>query len=295
MYLPCRVLLLLLVFGLIGCPGGEPEAAVPVRLGWHDEAMPEGIDRADERNVYLWQNDNLKKAGVAVEMVYVPPGDFVMGSDNADDREKPRHTHAMPRGYYIGRFETRLEEYEAFVSATGHDAGADWRSKGQPEAADLPVDRLNWGDANAFCDWAGLRLPSEAQWEKAARGTDGRTYPWGDEEPGATHCNLKGDADGHRWKAPVGAYLSGVSPYGAHDMVGNVSEFCETPWEEDYARFYRGDFSTRPGDGMRTPRAVRGGCWQQKAEVVRATSRHASKGRSRATFPFGFRPVVSSP
>ncbi|MFC1706495.1 formylglycine-generating enzyme family protein [Planctomycetota bacterium] len=196
------------------------------RAGWHGETMPTGMRKAEEKNVYLWS----APAGLQIQMVYVPPGEFIMGSDSGLIDEMPAHTHPAPTGYYIGRYETRVREFRAFRPQTN---GRD----------NEPVVEVDWNNAKGFCDWAGLRLPSEAEWEKAARGTDGRTYPWGNEWDATK-------ASKDREVKPVGSFPAGISPYGAHDMVGNVYEWCADSYDAHaYRRYARGDTGPTTGRG----------------------------------------------
>lgn len=173
-----------------------------------------------------------------IESVKVPAGKFLMGSadkdKNADDNEKPQHTVDLPHEYYIGRFPVTNEQYAAYIKAKGikHPVSG-WEKK-----RDHPVVDVSWNDAMAYCAWldellkgklpSGLRvrMPSEAEWEKAARGEKGLIYPWGDTFD-ETKCNTveggKGDT------TPVGAYSpQGDSPYGCADMSGNVWEWTHS-------------------------------------------------------------------
>ncbi|MBI3722558.1 SUMF1/EgtB/PvdO family nonheme iron enzyme, partial [bacterium] len=184
--------------------------------GFSGERLPRGMRRSHEKPVLLWDTGR----GFEIEMVHVPPGDFKMGSEDSEawHQEKPEHDHPMPEGYWIGRKETQWREYLLFCAATKH------RRPDRPGAADTddhPVVNVSWEDADAFCKWVGLSLPTEAQWEKAARGVDGRLYPWGKEWAGYL-CNHDGDSDGFAHTAPVGKFPKGVSPFGALDMAGNV-------------------------------------------------------------------------
>ncbi|MFC1708419.1 formylglycine-generating enzyme family protein, partial [Planctomycetota bacterium] len=237
-------------------------------------------------NVYLWDTGK----GLEIEMVYVPPGDFIMGSEDGGGDEKPRHTHAMPQGYYIGRYETTWREYRAFCLATG---------RSRPEAPwwgakdDYPVVNVSWTGAKAFCDWAGMTLPTEAQWEKAARGTDGRKYPWGSDSPTAESCVWHGHPHhGGKSAAPVGRRPRGASPYGAHDMAGNVWEWC-TDWYGSgaYQRYARGQ-TNPPTSGE--SRVRRGGSWAHNARHCRAATRRRNKPGS-PNSNLGFRPVRDIP
>jgi serine/threonine-protein kinase len=180
---------------------------------------------------------------VKMEFVLVPAGEFLMGSDPAKDKyanddEQPQHVLTLP-DYYIGKYPVTNAQYAAFVQATGHEAGDKWLKKGWLSAGkiqfpsggeDHPAIYVSWHDAVAFCRWASqqsdylIRLPTEAEWEKAARGTDGRIYPWGNQPPTAELCNFRrgvGDT------TPVGKYSpQGDSPYGVADMSGNVWEWA---------------------------------------------------------------------
>ncbi len=178
------------------------------------------------------------------DMVEVPAGEFTMGSESGDDDEKPVHTVYLET-YYIDKYEITNEQYAEFLNDKGNqtegnvtwldieddDALIEYSSnqfKTKSGFAKHPVVEVTWYGARAYCEWAGKRLPTEAEWEKAARGTDGRIYPWGDEEPTKELCNFGmnvGDT------TPVGKYPKGVSPYGVHDMAGNVWEWTSSHYE----------------------------------------------------------------
>jgi formylglycine-generating enzyme len=191
------------------------------------------------------------------ELVRVPVGVFLMGSDGRKDRdayddEKPQHRVHLPE-FFIGKHPVTVEQFAAFAEASGHRTtaeqagfgvvwenhrwnkveGANWRHPAGPQSdvikkADHPVTQVSWHDAVAFCLWLNeatgrtFRLPTEAEWEKAARGTDGRLYPWGNTAPDERLCNF-GNKVGDT--PPVGEYPAGASPYGALDMAGNVWEW----------------------------------------------------------------------
>jgi formylglycine-generating enzyme required for sulfatase activity len=205
--------------------------------------------------------------------------------------ETPQQRISLPT-FHIARVPVTNAQYERFARATRHPAPGHWRGGQSPAGkADHPVTYVDWLDAQAYCAWAGVRLPSEAEWEKAARGTDGRTWPWGDDAPGRTHCNFNGNVHGTspvlQDSSPVGAYPAGASPYGVMDMAGNVWEWVSTlyaPYPYDAADGRESAIS----DG---PRALRGGSFaSQSARYVRCAMRSLSYPARRREH-IGFRVV----
>jgi len=235
-------------------------------------------------------------------MVYVPAGEFLMGSSDADggadDDEKPQRTVYLDR-YWIDRTEVTNAQYRKCVEAGACPQPRCW-DESKYSAPDQPVVCVNWDDAQAYAAWAGGQLPSEAEWEKAARGTDGRIYPWRDTFDGSrlNYCdrNCAGDwadtnaDDGYAVAAPVGSYLSGASPYGVLDMAGNVLEWTSSLyWPYPY----------RSDDGREDPeaegeRVLRGNAWLSSWRNVRCADRF---GVIPGLFgsSVGFRLVVSHP
>jgi formylglycine-generating enzyme required for sulfatase activity len=168
------------------------------------------------------------------KMIYVPGGKFLMGNDAGDEYEKPAHIVAVTP-FFIDQYEVTNEEYAEFVKETNHKPPQTWK-KGTyaNDEARHPVTGVTWDDANDYAEWAGKRLPTEEEWEFAARGTDGRRYPWGDEWI-AGAANAGGASHG---VVDVGSYPRGVSPFGAFDMVGNAWEWTDTgaPAQKGYKR-----------------------------------------------------------
>jgi formylglycine-generating enzyme required for sulfatase activity len=172
------------------------------------------------------------------ETIYIPAGPFLMGSQEGEEvpaYETPQHEVDLP-AYRIGKYPVTNEQYAEFIRQTGRLVApeAGWKGNIPPDGTlDHPVAGVTWNEAIAYCLWLRGQtgreycLPSEAQWEKAARGTDGRIYPWGDEWQDGC-CNHGSDHT-----TPVDAYPKGVSPYGCYDMVGNVREWVNTRWGED--------------------------------------------------------------
>ena len=225
------------------------------------------------------------------DLAPVPGGRFVMGDAMGEPDEAPRSVVVAP--FRLMRHEVTNAMFARFVAASGHrtDAersgagyvwnrrwrlrpGADWRhpegpASGLDDKARHPVVQVSARDAAAFCAWHGLRLPGEAEWEFAARGGDGRRYPWGDAEPrqdggglanfGSVGCCAADATDGYRRAAPVGAFAAGASPFGIQDMAGNV-------WE-----WTAGRFPGRPGEV-----ALRGGGWGNNPYCLRAAYRHGN-------------------
>jgi len=222
---------------------------------------------------------NIQRRGTDnAEMVYVPAGAFPMGSaDNdatADNNEKPQHTVNLD-AFWIDRHEVTNAQYAQCVTAGKCDApsaaNSYTRAKyyGIPQFDTYPVINVSWAQANAYCAWASKRLPTEAQWEKAARGTDGRTYPWGNQfDQSRLNSNaVKGDT------TPVGAYPGGASPYNALDMAGNVFEMVNDWYAGDY--YAESLLANPPGPAAGELHVMRGGGFVHDPAQVRSAARYA--------------------
>jgi len=157
--------------------------------------------------------------------IEIPAGPFAMGTnfERADPQDRPQHTVRLP-AYRIDKYLVTNAQYARFLAATGHRPPSAWKDGRIPPGELLqPVTLVNWYDAQAYAHWAGKRLPTEAEWEKAARGADGRRWPWGNEmDPKRlnTYYNVGSATD-------VDAYKNGTSPYGIYDMAGNVAQWVE--------------------------------------------------------------------
>lgn len=228
------------------------------------------------------------EAGVPFEMVEIPGGSFEMGDAEGRPDETPRPATVAP--FRLMRFEVTNAQFAAFVAETAHVTdperrgfgyvwpgrwtkvpGADWQHRSGPASDRIgldehPVVQVSWQDADAFCRHHGLRLPSEEEWEFAARGTDGRLFPWGMAAPdedgtrradyGTNECCAADMTDGYHETAPVGSYPAGVSPFGLHDMAGNVWEWTSSP------------------DGDSGKYVIRGGGWGNNPFCLRVSYRH---------------------
>jgi formylglycine-generating enzyme required for sulfatase activity len=187
-------------------------------------------------------------------MTYIPAGDFLMGDDDLSDN--PRRTVYLD-GYSIYKNDVTVGMYKEFCQATGHQMPPAPDFDEQWSKEDHPIVDVSWDDAKAYCDWAGVSLPTEAQWEKAARGTDGRKYPWGNDWDAGRCANSVGN--NRAGTSAVGSYPSSASPYGVLDMAGNVWNWCADWYNADY---YKSSPTRNPsGPGFSTLRALRGGSW----------------------------------
>jgi eukaryotic-like serine/threonine-protein kinase len=256
-----------------------------------------------------------------MRMVFVLAGAFTMGSDDGPINEQPVHQVSLP-DFWIDQTEVTNAMFAKFIKETGYETDA--QKEGCSYVIDLsteqwnclpeavwdhpqgsgsnldgldahPVVQVSWNDARAYCAWAGRRLTTEAEWEKAARGSDARSFPWGNEEVNGTLLNLAdasyGTAwsiaalnDGYQFTSPVGQYPQGASPYGAFDMAGNIWEWNSSvfkPYPYD-ANDGREDPST---NGMRT---LRGGSWDDFTINVRSMIRFRGGAAFRVSY-IGFR------
>ena len=192
-------------------------------------------------------------------MVYVPAGEFLMGTNETDSEELALE-HGLPRPYYedeqplhrvnlpaflIDLYEVSNKQYKEFIETNDRRDPDDWKSGNYPESkAMFPVVYVNWFDADAYCRWKGKRLPTEAEWEKAARGDEEWLYPWGNQfEPAPAHIARASVMIASA--TDVGKYPSGKSPYGAYDMIGNVWE-----WTDSWYRAYHGNPSRNENFGQ---------------------------------------------
>jgi len=207
------------------------------------------------------------------EMVTIPAGPFVRGTENGGFDERPTRTIHLDE-FLIDRFEVTNHQYQQFVVATGHrKPGLPSRyakSGAKVRGVNQPIVYVSWEDAEEYCRWKGKRLPTEAEWEKAMRGTDGRLWPWGDKEQpdGANWARVK---DGHEVTARVGTFQMDKSPYGVMDGAGNVMEWVADWYDETY-------YKTSPDQNPPSPeygtyRVLRGGSYATTGADVRITSR----------------------
>jgi formylglycine-generating enzyme required for sulfatase activity len=210
---------------------------------------------------------------VRADMVEVPAGSFVMGQDASDGQvgvdvtvdSMPRHEVYLKR-FWIDRTEATVADYQRYLAATGAGAFPEHAYGTATPPGDLPIIAVDFAEAAAYCRWRGKRLPTEAEWEKAARGTDGRHFPWGndwDPDRVAFRDHVRTGPD------PVGSHPGNVSPYGALDMAGNAME-----WTDSWYDAYPGSTLKRVAFG-RMYRVLRGGSWESHRYQVRSANRFA--------------------
>lgn len=245
-------------------------------------------------------------------LLLIPAGFFTMGAARPMfPDESPQHRVYLD-AYYIAKTEVTNAMYDRFVSETRHAPRERYANLDSSlDRPDHPVVGVSWHDAVDYAHWAGMRLPTEAEWEKAARGADARLFPWGNEAPGkGQQCNfsdtsattdLFGDdvgkatkfqgSDGFAFTAPVGTYPAGVSPHGCLDMAGNVTEWVADWYDSGYYSESPSKNPTGPAAGKR--RTARGGCYESLERSVRAVKRESEPPTNRLA-KFGFR-TASSP
>ena len=211
-----------------------------------------------------------------MNMMYIPAGEFLMGSDDRDENEKPMHAVYLS-AYWIDQTEVTNAQYALCVQAGACQpplsSSSTTRSQyfGNPDFAGYPVIFVDWGQATAYCAWAGRRLPTEAEWEKASRGTEGAICPWGNTSPAPDRLNFNG-ALGDTTR--VGSYPAGASPYGALDMAGNVWEWVSDWYSSGTYQSGVYENPTGPADGTR--RVLRGGSWYYDLNKIRSAFRFSA-------------------
>ena len=244
-------------------------------------------------------------------MLLIPEGEFTMGTDDVgagwhqgNANEHPEHTVTV-KSYYIDQFEVTIARYAKFLEATKHSTPPSWDDEAVTSAGDRPVVGVDWEDANAYCKWAGERLPSEAEWEKAARGTDKRRFPWGDMQPFVDIANYNRGL----WVsypitlAPVtsgaegmsirhGLKDGGKSPYGLYHMAGNAAEWVGDWYDREYYAKAPKENPTGPSAGEK--KVLRGGSWGDPPRNIRVTARFSADPEFRDT-SIGFRCAMDAP
>jgi formylglycine-generating enzyme required for sulfatase activity len=315
-----------------------PDPATPRAPAWFERlpadrrppALPEGLTPDPQvPGAYRWERDGSL-------LVWVPPGRFTMGVGRGRDDEFDAYVGLVPhaprqveleRGVFLGRCEVTWAQYRAFAARAGRTLPVEtlqyeFVARGLEEPLARPSDEaplhraqaldpvwgIAWPDAQAYCEAHGLRLPTEAEWEWAARGPDpGRTYPWGEGTPDGTRVNRHAADDRFRYVSPVGKFPDGASPFGCLDMAGNVKE-----WVQDWAAAYRepgpegvlrdpcrldepGPAELPPEHRERPERVTRGGCWSNSHPRAFAVFYRTSDHPQARFSSLGFRVALDAP
>ncbi len=220
-------------------------------------------------------------------MVLIPAGSFTMGSNDGLPNERPEHTVALD-AYYIDQYEVTLALYRKFLDSGKHESPPTWDDEAATTVGDRPAIGMRWQEADAYCKWAGKRLPTEAEWEKAARGTDGRRYPWGHMQPFVDIANynrgiwvseaitlvaVTGGLEG--MSVRHGLKEGGKSPYGLSHMAGNAAEWVADWYDREYYQRSPEKNPTGPAQGEK--RVLRGGSWADLPAALRVTARFSAE------------------
>ena len=206
-----------------------------------------------------------------VPMVPIPAGEFAMGSDRGQDDEQPVHRVSL-KTFYLDAYEVTVSRYAEFLRSQKPDPPFKWNEALAGAQDNKAVIGVNWYDARDYCRWVGKRLPTEAEWEMAARGTEGRMYPWGSVHPTKAHAN----AGQNQWRGydtltNVGRYEPGKTPEGVYDLAGNLWEWVADWYDPVYYQFSPRDNPTGPSAGPL--KALRGGAWNNDSKTIRSANR----------------------
>ena len=204
-------------------------------------------------------------------MVLIPAGEFAMGSDRGQEDEQPVHRVSV-KPFYLDIYEVTVSRYSEFLAAQKPETPFKWNEATAGPHEQKPVAGVNWYDARDYCRWVGKRLPTEAEWEIAARGNEGRIYPWGSVHPTKAHAN----AGQTRWQgydalSNVGRYELGKTPDGVYDLAGNLWEWVADLYDPTYYQFSARDNPKGPSAGPL--RALRGGAWNNDSMTIRSANR----------------------
>lgn len=267
-------------------------------LVWEDDAfIKEKFPKAVRNDKGFWEMNTGRDVAMDIPLIYIPAGEFIMGNDGpqAYDDEGPVHKVYLD-GYWIGKYEVTFDQFDAYCYQTKqYKVKGILSSKNKPSDAQWgrgkrPVINVSWHDADAYCKWLTKQmvltfsLPTEAQWEKAARGTDGRKYCWGNQLPTPNHANFQGESEVRN--TPVDHYPAGASPYGVMDLCGNVDEWCKDWQKKDY---YKISPAKNP-QGFQTGRyrIIRGGRCCDQPQLIHCAYRQDSNPSTRSDYT-GFR------
>lgn len=220
-------------------------------------------------------------------MVLIPAGPFLMGSNEGLPNERPEHTVTL-KEFYIDEYEVTAGRYQKFLESGKQEIPSGQNDDASSFLEERPVVGVTWNEAVKYCQWAGKRLPTEAEWEKSARGTDGRRYPWGHMQPFVDIANYNRGV----WVSesvtlvPVGSGLEGMSvrhglkeggksPYGLFHMAGNAAEWVNDWYDREY--YQTTPDTNPPGPSLGEKRVLRGGSWADLPAALRVTARFSAE------------------
>jgi formylglycine-generating enzyme required for sulfatase activity len=279
----------------------SPDAPVATAVHAREVDMP-----GEQVTEQAAQGTTWREPVTGMSFVWVPPGRFLMGSSKdqgaagfdpeAYDDETPAREVELPHGVWMGEHPVTNAQYGAFLADREHEQPRFWQSR-EFNAAEQPVVGVSFEDALAFCAWLtervplqqgyGFDLPTEAEWEHAARGSDRRRYPWGNEDPTPERACFGFHREA---SVPIGGRPAGKSPFGCQDMAGNVWEWCLDAWQEGYGHMMTKSVNPCHHGDRGAPRVVRGGSWFNYAGVLRCAFRDGSRPGDRSGI-LGFRVV----
>jgi len=269
--------------GKLACPAGLRDVLCH-GISWEPEERPgsaaelcldlcrPAVERRSARLGDPKPGDEWTNEKDGTVLVYVPGGEYVLGSEDINDAAKPVH-RVILSPFWIGKYPLTNEQYGRFLKENPEaEEPEHWDDErfNQPRQ---PVVGVSWDGAKAYCAWAGLQLPSEAQWEATARGTDERRYPWGNDKPTSEHASFE-RRDG---PTQVGVFPKGGGPFGTLDQAGNVWEWCEDVWNEEAYKERDGKQNPVSTTGESVVRCLRGGSWYDSARVLAAAHRFRFK------------------
>ncbi len=262
-----------------------------VSVSYQERRLPAGFSSSGRSSS---GHELFTAAKDGAQLVLVPGGSYARGSDSGDADEKPARELAVS-AFFLELTAVTNAQFGKYCEATGakQPPAPDFQADYFTAVPDGPVVMVTWAEARSYAEWAGRSLPTEAQWELAARGTSSNTWPWGSEGGEAgTHFNGKGNADGFAATSPVARFPEGASPYGAMDMAGNVWEWTADWYSASY--FGKAPASDTAGPSSGRERSLRGGSFTSELKDVRAANRYKRAANSRRN-NVGFRTAASFP
>lgn len=269
-------------------PAAKPAAAKPGGAEQGKPAQPAAAKPEPAKNEPPKPGDERKNPKDGALMHFVPPAEFTMGADDGYDNERPARKVKITRGFWVYRTPVTNAMYGRFLAANRGQRKPPYWTHPRFKAPDQPVVGVTWDEAAAYCRWAGARLPTEAEWELAARGADARQFPWGKEPPDPTRA-VFALPEASAAPAATGKLAPGAGPFNARDQLGNVWEWCADWYQREY--YKSAPAENPPGAPSGSLRSARGGSYLTPAYWMRLSFRMRFDPAARQQ-DLGFRPVV---